>query len=351
MNSQHFRYWMARLRPIARPQAWMPLLGAGMVSSFVWVAYQSPESLSFTGAAGGSEESAAIGADIDSVSVLMQEMGDRPIDDGEPDVKTDAKTGGKTDGKAGGQIDGKPQATPLKPDAMTDGNNSLAQLVKFTPDGGLSNNLLSNNLSNDPMSIGGMTSSVGLNSAPAQNPLFTRNDGLAARINPLAQAIDRMNAQPYGYQNVNQNGLNPVDNRGGVPIEGTGMIGASPVWSGIPVNGTSALTTSAPPMSSGTGRSGSYLGSYDNNAYNTLTGAPSGVALPDPGIATPIAPIGMPIGMPIVPPAGLNSGMVTPFPVNPAETVSVPSEQVFSAPRPVPGRIIGGGTINTFSNP
>ena len=346
MNSQHFRYWIARLRPIAQPQAWMPLLGAGMVSGFVWVAYQNPESLSFAGAApGGSEESAAIGADIDSVSVLMQEMGDRSVDEGEPDAVAKTQTDAKT------QTNAKTQMT-LKADGYP-GSDALAQLLKFTPetlgaDGmshGISNGI-SHGMANH-WSVGERPSRAGLNSATAQNTLFTRNDGLAARINPLAQAIDRLNAQQSGNQGGfgNQNGLNPVENRGGVPIEGTGLIGASPVWAGIPVNGTSALTTSAPPMSSGSGRSAA--GGYDNNAYNTLTGAPAGIALPDPGIATPIAPI----GVPIAPPAGLNSGMVTPFPASPTEPVSVPSEQVFSAPRPIPGRITGGGTINTFSNP
>ena len=335
MNSQHFRYWMARLRPIARPQAWIPLLGAGMVSGFVWVAYQSPESLSFTGAVGGSEDSAAIGADIDSVSVLMQEMGDRPIDPGESDVKTEAQTDGS---KTGGNPIGKTQTNLLKPNVLTAyGMTSLLSNDSLT-NNSLTNNSLTNSVLTNNLSIGGTPGST--NPATAQSALFIRNDGirndgLSARINPLAQAIDRMNAQSY----LNQ----------GVPIEGTGPIGNAPIWAGIPVNGTSALTTSTPPTSSGSGRSsGNSGGSYDNNnAYNTLTGAPSGVALPDPGIATPIAPIGVPIG----PPVGLNSGMVTPFPVSPNETVSVPSEQVFSAPRPVPGRVIGGGTINTFSNP
>ena len=364
MNSQHFRYWMARLRPIARPQAWMPLLGAGMVSGFVWVAYHSPESLRFIGEVGGSEDSAAIGADIDSVSVLMQEMGDRPIDPGDADGKTEIQTDGS---KTGGNPSGKTQATLLKPNVLSAygmtsllSNDSPTNNLPTTnlpttnlpttnlPTNSLltsnllTSNLLTSNLLTNDRSIEGTPSSA--NPATAQNALFIRNDGirndgLSARINPLAQAIDRMNAQSYG---------NP-----GVPIEGTGPIGNGPVWAGIPVNGTSALTTSTPPTSSGSGRSsGTSGGSYDNNAYNnnaynTLTGAPSGVALPDPGIATPIAPIGVPIG----PPVGLNSGMVTPFPVSPNETVSVPSEQVFSAPRPVPGRVIGGGTINTFSNP
>lgn len=341
MNSQHFRYWMARFRPIARPQVWMPFLGAGMVSSFVWVAYHSPESFSFSGAAGGSEDSAAIGADIDSVSVLMQEMNDRPTEEAAPDGKTDAN---------------KTKAT-LKAD-QNSGINSLTQLVKFTPETLNANgmtNLQPNNLPINNLSIGGMPSGSGLNSPTAQTNLFTRNDN-GSRISPLTQAIDRMNAQPYsnqgGYPNqsgfVNQNGANSIDNRGGTPIEGTRPLGTGPVWAGIPVSGTSALTTSAPPMSSGTGRS--LPGNYDNNAYNTLTGAPAGVALPDPGVAMPLAP-NVPIGVPIAPAAGLNSGMVTPFPVSPTETLNVPSEQVFSVPRPVPGRIIGGGTINTFSNP
>ena len=337
MNSQHFRYWMARLRPIARPQAWMPLLGAGMVSSFVWVAYHSPESLSFSGAAaGGSEDSAAIGADIDSVSVLMQEMNDRSTEEAALDGKTEAKTEAN-----------KTKAT-LKANGDS-GSSSLAQLVKFTPESlnaygmtsGMTN--LPTNLQTNNLSIGGMPGSSGLNSTTAQSNLFIRNDGVS-RISPLTQAIDRMNAQPYSTQG----GLNSIDNRGGVPIEGTRPLGTDPMWTGIPVNGTSSLTTSAPPMSSGAGRSSS--GNYDNNAYNALMGEPAGVALPNSGIAMPIAP-NVPIGVPIAPAAGLNSGMVTPFPASPTETVSVPSEQVFSAPRPVPGRIIGGGTINTFSNP
>ena len=337
MNSQYFRYWMARLRPIARPQAWMPLLGAGMVSGFVWVAYQSPESLSFKGAVGGSEDSAAIGADIDSVSVLMQEMSDRPIDSSESDSKTEAQTDSS---KTGGNPSGKTPANLIKPNVLSAyGMTSLLSndsLISNLP----TNNLPANSVLTHNLSIGRTPGSANSNPATAQNALFIRNDGLSARINPLAQAIDRMNAQSYGNQ--------------GVPIEGTGPIGNTPVWAGIPVNGTSALTTSTPPTSSGSGRSsGTSSASYDNNnpynnnAYNTLTGAPSGVALPDPGIAIPIAPIGVPTGLP----AGVNSGMVTPFPVSPNETVSVPSEQVFSAPRSVPGRVIGGGTINTFSNP
>ena len=352
MNPKLFRYWMARFRPIATSRVWLPLVGASMVGGFVWIAHSNPESLSFIGGSDGTGdlEASSIGADIDSVSVLMQEMGDRPMENANPDAT-------------------KTLATLLKPGAgkdsakLPDGGgviNSLAQLVRFSPDATL------------PLAVmsGSSVLNSGLNSdsnpVAAQNPLFTRNEPQnqiqSSRANPLAQAIDRLTGQGYSNQAGYSTGFEPGENRGTAPIEGTGLVGNSRAWSGIPSEGTSGLTTPAPPIvnSSSSGRSDpgtSYSPNnpYTNNPYINLTGAPSGYALPDPGIALPIAPT----GIPIVPNAGfnsgnVNSGVVTPFPspgTSAPEASSFPSEPTFSAPRSIPGRSIGGGNINTFSNP
>jgi hypothetical protein len=48
----------------------------------------------------------------------------------------------------------------------------------------------------------------------------------------------------------------------------------------------------------------------------------------------------------------LQNTMVTPNPLVPQTSTNlVPSTQPFSVPRPIPGRTIGGGRINTFANP
>ncbi len=346
MNPQLFRYWMARVRPIATPRVWMPMVGAGMVGSFMWVSYQSPESLSFIsgGEGAGESESSSIGADIDSVSVLMQEIGTSNPDE--------ANLRGRPNGT-------KPSASAFKLGTVSpadagksngDGaGSSLAQLVRFTPDGtGLNGTGL--NSSSTPV---------------AQNALFTRTE--TPRSNPLAQAIDRLTGQPSGqgfYNSGMNNGLNNGFNNGlnngtasginsgSAPIEGSSLINSSPAWTGIPTGGTTGLTTSTPPIAP---QPSGYGNPNPANAYTNLTGAPSGYALPDTGVATPIAPA----GSPIAPNTGLNSGnfnsgVVTPLPLPGAgspESVSVPSEQVFSVPRSIPGRSIGGGNINTFSNP
>jgi hypothetical protein len=372
MNSKRFRYWMARLRPIATPQAWMPLVGAGMVGSFMWVAYQSPESLSFIGGDKGASESEAssIGADIDSVSVLMQELDDRKNDNLEDPnaVLPNAVLPNAVVQTKGNKLS--PIALKTSPatqtDAAKDGSSgaSFAQLVRFTPEGNAVNSGQNSSPNSGPNS--------NPNSSPtalAQNALFTRSD--APRSNPLAQAIDRLTGQPSG-QGFYNSGLNhgfnsgfnssPESgiNQGSVPIEGTGFVSNAPAWTGIPTGGTTGLTTATPPIvPQPSGYGNPNAANYSNNAYTYLTGMPSGYSSANTGVATPIAPVGISnpnagINSAGINSAGLNSGVVTPLPMpgsNASETMSLPSEQPFSAPRPIPGRMIGGGNINTFSNP
>jgi hypothetical protein len=340
MNPQRFRYWVARLRPIAKPQVWLPVMGATMIGGFGWVAYQNPENLSFIG--GGQspsdQEGSAIGADIDSVSVLMQEMGDAS------GTNVPNPNGAKP--KAAVLKPGSPaQSDTLISDTLISGDRSrpstgasLSQLALFTsgnvpPSGGAQNNLA--NL--------------------AQNALFVRSETATARTNPLTQAIDRLTGQTRYSQTSNT-----------TPIEGSGFIETRPMWNGVPADGTAGLNSPTPPIvtggsqpiGTGYGNSGGNSGygnsGYGNNAYTNLTGASAGYAVPDSGVATPVAPV-----VPIAPNpsynANVNSGVVTPLPYPgagaPDQSSTYPVEQVFTAPRIIPGRPIGAGNINTFSNP
>ncbi len=47
----------------------------------------------------------------------------------------------------------------------------------------------------------------------------------------------------------------------------------------------------------------------------------------------------------------LQNTIVTPNPLVPQNSTLTPSNRPFSVPRPIPGRTIGGGRINTFANP
>jgi hypothetical protein len=334
MNPQRFRYWVARLRPIAKPRVWLPVIGGAMVGGFGWVAYQNPEHLSFIGGGEGTgdAESASIGADIDSVSLLMQEMGDPS------NTSTNAPT---PDGS-------KSKATILNPGSPAPSDTVQSENDRSRPLTGGSISQFALFTTGNP---NGATGAQNNQSNMVQNALFVRSETVTTRTNPLAQAIDRLTGQPRTDQTSNP-----------APIEGSGLIENRSLWNGVPADGSAGLNTPTPPIvpggsrpigtgygNSGYGNSG-YGNNYGNNAYTNLTGASAGYAVPDSGVATPIAPSsGYNAG-------NLNSGVAMPMPIpysglGASEPYTVPVEQVFTAPRLIPGRPIGAGNINTFSNP
>ncbi|NJO44577.1 MAG: hypothetical protein HC835_02455 [Oscillatoriales cyanobacterium RM2_1_1] len=97
----------------------------------------------------------------------------------------------------------------------------------------------------------------------------------------------------------------------------------TPAQSGIPTN--SALPTTSP------GYSRFYPG-LNNNAALELT---------NPGYGYSASPV-----IPQVAPVNGNAFTTPTVPLNPIQP-----QQPFSVPRPIPGRTIGGGEINTFANP
>lgn len=356
MNPQLFRYWIARLRPLATPKIWMSVLSVGAVGSFASVAYQNPEMLSFSSTEEVSTEKAeedAIGADIDSLSVLRQEVGGAPA---LQSLTAKSKPNALRDGnlKEGAAAD-------KDKDKAGDPRLSLAQLVGFNPN-------LGNGTPGATMTPTLLMSSSATQATPSEgNSLFQRRTSEAGspvnRPHPLAQAIDRL-MNPGRSEVAQTLGTQPI-------LEGTSIVG-SDRWTGngmngginpVPLSGTTGITGNTVPMtqfgagysnavgSDGGHGSGGYGAPYPSNAYTHLSGANAGYPTGNPGVVAPIAPTFTP------PASGMGTGMVTaPMPLPNAgvpttESGFVPIEQTFTAPRPIPNRVIGGGNINTFSNP
>ncbi len=322
------RYWIARLKPIVHPSIGLSLLCVGVTGAFVWTAWQNPDLFSFTSSESSAEdaENAAIGADIDSLGFLTQSTRSTTLAANSPQKNADPNN-------------------PAKPDATKPAESSAqSQLLgtnSFPILGGGPINLLSSNVNSNN---GTGVTNLGFQMDP---PLQPSRPGTTWTQFPQAP-IEGTTALP---NNSLTNQQNPgIPNNGlqtnGLPTNGFQNNGlqtnglqtnGSPVnnWNN-PAQGTTGLPTNTPATSP--------------NAYTNLTnpgfsapGLPidSGVAAPA-GYAAPIAPVPQ-----------INSAPITPtvlpgadLPVQPLQP-----DQNFTAPRPLPGRVIGGGNINTFSNP
>ncbi|MCY7408594.1 MAG: hypothetical protein LH631_14780, partial [Alkalinema sp. CAN_BIN05] len=118
-----------------------------------------------------------------------------------------------------------------------------------------------------------------------------------------------------------------------------------------PNQGSTGLPTSGLPMPTTPNQGSTGLTTNTTqpipNAYTTLTNPPP-YGLPiDAGVAPAVnpgtvIPVNVPIAAPLVPQI---------LPVADIPVAPIQPEQMFTAPRPLPGRFIGGGNINTFSNP
>jgi hypothetical protein len=316
------RYWIARLKPIVRPSVGLSLLCVGVSLAFGWTAWQYPEIFSFSSSETNAEdaESAAIGADIDSLALLTQSTRSTPIAANSSQNPTN----------------------PAKPDTANPTGATQSQLLgsnSFPILGGGPINLLSlNGGTNGGANVG--FQNVGFQMDPPLQPSRpattwqqfpqTPIEGTTALpLNGLQNpSLQNSGLPSNGFQNsgLQNNGLQSP----GLPNPGLQNSG-SPInnWNN-PVQGTTGLPTNTPAAP---------------NAYTNLTnpGLPidSGVAAPA-GYSVPIAPISQPNPVPITPTVLPGADL----PVQPLQP-----EQVFTAPRPLPGRFIGGGNVNTFSNP
>lgn len=331
------RYWIARLKPIAHPSIGLSLLCAGVTGAFAWTAWQYPEIFSFASSEPNAEdaENAAIGADIDSLAFLTQSTRSTPLDAKAAQKPTD------------------PATNPAKPEGeKPTTTTSLLGSNSFPILGGGPINLLNANGNN--LALGG-NSGNGMNTGMSNGISFQMDPPLQPS-NPSRTWTQFPQTPIEGTTAVPANSLSNLQNSGiqtnGSPSNGSQSSGLQTNGlqtngfqnNGLPVNnwnnpaqGTTGLPTNTPSISP--------------NAYTNLTNPGfSSPGMPiDSGVAAP-AGYGVP---PIAPITPINNAPITPTVLPGADVPVQPlqPEQNFTAPRPLPGRVIGGGNINTFSNP
>ena len=303
------RYWIARLKPLAQSRIGLLMLSLGMVGIFAWTAWQYPELMSFKGINGSAERTAedaenaendAIGAEIDSLSLLSKETRNLPTVEPTAAPKNDA---------------GKPQASILSTNflgASTFPIPGAGPVINFLDP---ATNTITNSLTNS-----------------TNSPNLPNSTGTTIDRPRTAQATPPFSLQPD-------------------PQPSSPTVGLWNQFPQPPNQGTTGLPTSGLPMPTTPNQSSTGLGTNPTqpipNAYTTLTN-PSPYSLPiDAGVAPAVnagtvIPVNIPIAAPIVPQV---------LPGADVPIAPIQREQPFTAPRPLPGRYIGGGNVNTFSNP
>jgi len=305
------RYWIARLKSLAQPRIGLVMLSLGMVGVFGWTAWQYPELMSFMGINGSEERTAdevenaendAIGAEIDSLSLLSKTTRNLPTV--QPTAQPTAAP--KTD-------DGKPQASIFSTNFL--GTNAFP-----IPGAGPATNFL------DPATntiINSLTTSTNLPNSTGTTSDRTRT----------SQATQPFSLQPDPFPQSSSPALGSWNQFLQTPNQGS---------TGLPTSGLPMPTT---PNQGSTGLTTNTTQPIPN-AYTTLTN-PSPYLPIDAGVAPAVnpgtvVPINVPVAAPVVPQV---------LPGTDVPIAPIQREQPFTAPRPLPGRFIGGGNVNTFSNP
>ncbi|BAU13355.1 hypothetical protein LEP3755_38940 [Leptolyngbya sp. NIES-3755] len=283
-QSSWIRYGLARLRPLGRPVFWGPLIALLFLVLFAWEFFSRPELATYLGIPDSNEtlsaEDQAIGADIDSISLLMNDI---QVTSRSQTSQTPVRPTTQANPTA-------PTPTPTNRLFSTPPESVTPPQSAQTPSGqgvfGAFTNALSTRL--------GLPSTVQADSTiPAPLPanrLQEAIDKLATENRPVAQA----------------------------PIEGTIRLD-NPI-NAAPTNSFSALVEGVQPIAPGTA----------------------------PVISAPL---------PIAPPINTSVPTIAPQPNQPSDfgviqqPAPVVNQQPFTVPRPIPGRAIGGGNFNTFSNP
>jgi hypothetical protein len=364
-NSPLIRYWLARFRPLTRPRVWGPLTLMFLAGLFAWELSTKPDWLPTwgqsptTATSGLSTEDQGIAADIDTLPLLLNDFGLTVPGAEDANEANPAKPAGSSGALAGIPLVGA-AAPPAAPSSKSDVTQPDG-LTKLLTDGQALGN-------SNRMALGaGVTSQdiaqSGLHllqpSAAAPSALATalaQTQGTAPQPNQsaLAAAVARYPSEGLNSPDPNRltvNPLAPLNSLPQPPLEGTTSLSNGNQAPGVPLSGSTSLSGGSIPIAPA------------DNAFGNLTGGQGGNSVGPNGFA-PVQPAGLvpnpaPVGT--INPAGTNLG---PTPSagqpNPAAGI-VPADgtnqaiqanpQPFSVPRPVPGRSIGGGRINTFSNP
>ena len=335
------RYLLARLRPLTQPIFWGPSIALMLVILFTWQYWMRPEWVGYFGvksssgdARGLSPEDRAIGADIDTLPMLFNDFGIANSTSKQADpAKSDLATA-STDLAKLPQIPIPGSAIAPSSSNGTVGNSNPnvfeATMQKIgLPDTGLTGNSATNgatSLTRPPNNLGSILNLNNLLGFPTvgtstESPRSTASTSYGASPEASATPANNRTAQaPASFTSIAPS----------APIEGTTSLGSFGINAAI----------STPP--------------YSNNSYTSIVEGTQ--PLPVAGVV-PIAPVS-PLStqpQPILLPQPLSNSSslnAAPAPLVPQQPQSFPTNDApFTAPRPIPGRVLGGGQINTFSNP
>ncbi|MCY7322833.1 MAG: hypothetical protein LH660_13775, partial [Phormidesmis sp. CAN_BIN36] len=301
---------------------------------FTWQYWMRPEWVSYFGVkssssdtSGLSAEDRAIGADIDTLPMLFNDFAitnsaSKQADPAKSDLATStdlaklpqipipgSAIAPQSANRSVGNVFGATQKLGL-PDTGLTGNSTIGETTNSTQPQN------SNNLG----SILNLSNLLGFPTVgPSTDQRSTASTNYGSSESSVTPANNRPAQTPASFTSI----APPA------PIEGTTSLGSF---------GVNAASPTTP---------------YTNSHSSIIEGTQP---LPVSGVV-PIAPIS-PLStqpQPILSPQPLSNAPslnVAPNPLVPQQPQSFPVNDVpFTAPRPIPGRVLGGGQINTFSNP
>lgn len=340
------RYLKPKLKALTRPGFWISATILGLVLLFIWEVWSNPQWLS--GDQGGSnkqeakdkasdkplspDDVAAIGADIDNLPALMQEFTGKSAS-----AKKKSSEKAKPEGfydqmmrqQAAAQALSAPKVAGVTQQAPQTSNNPFGLYPQDSSSIGLMPNANSRLMSAAPNNMDatrGAISPVDFNTLPA-------NQQNSASVRALQQVLDQ----------------NPATST--VPAQGSANASGQ-----TSVNTPTFTNSVVPPQTSGY----STNTGYNNQPTQTINNAPNPYIYPNQSV--PVAPV--------VPVAPSNYGQYPTVPQVPVQTGGFNNNPTFNSnlnntgvPQPQLsqpsnlsntrriGRTIGGGQINTFSNP
>lgn len=356
-TSTNARYLRARLRPLTRPVFWGPAIALVLVMLFTWDFWTSPTLLSYFGISNPSDKSKtdssndalssedrAIGADIDALPLLLNDIGISANATSPSQSLLKAESSQQTTNLV--NLQGVPLAgsTTAQSQTATTGPFSRSEtpltgdLQKLSAN---SNSFFTDARSGEQQpgaiakrNLFGTISQQQLFSNTLLNPAAaTPNAAQTALETALAQSASANKSRPSGTP-ASFTATPTSSPAFATPIEGTTSLGSFGVNATVPNN--SNATNSYTNLIEGSQPIRESQSSFSTVAPTVPSIVPS---------AVPVVP-----GQPVLPNQGLGASPNA-FTSQPSTEVIPPSDLPLSAPRPIPGRFIGGGQINTFSNP
>jgi len=372
------RYLKARLRPLFSPQVLLTIGLLLMIGGFAGtyfanldqltsneeqqkpVANKSDETENNQANSTLTPEERAIAADIDSSPVLQKEMANASSLELAPETETqslfDQFMKQKGDNNTGNSSN--PQTTQPTPSQPGIAYNPFAINLSDSNPGGGNNNTpaVTNPLLPDLSRINNSSNSVTTNyqNTSALQKAFDRANGITLNStgssdSALQTALDRY--QSSGSSINTTSGVNTQTNQTQTninllaqPNQINTLTGTTQSVTGLPVQGSIPLSQYSVPAAGTT--------SNPANSYTYLTQPQTPVQLNIP-VNSYVAPV-TGTSLPSTTTGGVtNSGYNSNYVngVSPAATQVPTTTQPFSVPNNIPGRNIGGGQINTFSNP